>query len=195
MKVVAFNGSPRREGNTAHGLRIIMAELEAAGIETELVQVGANPPQGCISCYSCHRQALGKCAITADYVNEWVEKISAADGILLGSPVYFHNITGQMKSFIDRVGFVARGNGRMFTGKIAGGLMTVRRAGAVSALDAMLNFFMVMQMYVAGGTNIIATGKSGDLAKDEEGVGRAAVIGKNMAAFLHMKEVYQKKGK
>ena len=133
MKVVGFNGSPRKNGNTADSMRIIFGELEKRGIETELVQVGGCLLHGCAACYSCRKNKLQRCAITSDPVNEWIEKIIAADGIILGSPVYFNDVTSEMKALIDRAGFVARANERMYDQKAGAAFVTLRRTGAVHA--------------------------------------------------------------
>jgi multimeric flavodoxin WrbA len=192
MKVVAFNGSPRREGNTAQIIEIVLGELAKHGVETEVVQVGGIGLRGCTSCYSCQRNKATACAITVDPLNEWIEKIMAADGILLGSPVYVHDVTSDMKAMIDRVGFVARANGRMFTQKAGAGVVAVRRVGAMHALDTMLNFFMSMQMYAVGGSNVVVASKLGDVDKDLEGVQHMTALGHNMARLLEMMAAYRK---
>ncbi|MBP2640005.1 MAG: NADPH-dependent reductase [Firmicutes bacterium] len=190
MKVVAFNGSPRRGGNTEQMLWIVLNELIKHGIETEFVQVGGTELRFCKACGYCHTNKTAKCAISKDPVNEWIEKIIAADGIILGSPVYFHNVTGEMKAFIDRVGFVARGNGRIFTGKIGAGLVAMRRMGAMSALDAMFNFFVSMQMYVVAAPSLVVATDKGDAARDPEGLQSMEALGKNMSKLLEMRDLY-----
>ncbi|MHC1746301.1 MAG: flavodoxin family protein [Negativicutes bacterium] len=190
MKVVAFNGSPRRGGNTEQMLKIVLNELVKHGIETEFVQVGGTGLRFCKACNYCHKNKTAKCAISNDPVNEWIEKIIAADGIILGSPVYFHNVTGEMKAFIDRVGFVARGNGRIFTGKIGAGLVAMRRMGAMPALDAMFNFFVSMQMYVVAAPSLVVARDIGDAERDPEGLQSMENLGKNMSKLLEMRDLY-----
>jgi len=103
MKVVAFNGSPRKKGNTVCSLGIVLSELEKAGIETELIHVGKENVHGCRSCFACVKKQNVQCAFNDDPVNEWIGKMQAADGILLGSPVYFSGVSGTMKSFLETV--------------------------------------------------------------------------------------------
>ena len=191
MKVVAFNGSPHREGNTAQIIKIVLGELARNGVETESVQVGGSRVRGCTACFSCHKNKSTACVITDDPVNEWIEKIMAADGIILGSPVYFHDVTSEMKAFIDRVGFVARANGRMFSGKAGAAVVAVRRIGAVHTLDTMLSFFMSMQMYIVGGSNMVVASKFGDVDKDAEGVENMMTLGRSMALLLKMMTAYR----
>lgn len=190
MKVVAFNGSSRRGGNTEQMLKIVMNELVKRGIETEFVQVGGTELRFCKACDYCHTHKTSKCAISSDPVNEWLEKIIAADGIILGSPVYFHNVTGEMKAFIDRIGFVARGNGRIFSGKVGAGVVAMRRMGAMSALDAMFNFFVSMQMYVAAVPSLVVARNIGDAEKDTEGLQSMETLGASMAKLLEMRDLY-----
>lgn len=191
MKLVAFNGSPRRDGNTAQSMKIVLEELARNGVETELVQVGGTGVRGCAACFSCHKNKSTSCAITSDPVNEWIEKIIAADAVLLGSPVYFHDVTSEMKAFIDRVGFVARANGRMFSGKAGAAVVAVRRIGAVHALDTMLSFLMAMRMYIVGGPNMVVANKLGDVEKDVEGVENMLTLGRDMATLLKMRAAYR----
>jgi multimeric flavodoxin WrbA len=104
MKVVAFNGSARAEGNTAILLNVVLDALRKEGIETELVTLAGKDIPGCRACYKCFEKADGHCAVTGDIVNECIDKMRAADGILLGSPTYFSNVTAGMKALIERAG-------------------------------------------------------------------------------------------
>ena len=101
MKVIAFNGSPRKKGNTYTAMRIVMDVLEREGIETEIIQVGSQKVNGCIACQKCSENRNEKCVIATDKVNEWIQKMKEADGIILGSPTYFAGVNGTMKSFLD----------------------------------------------------------------------------------------------
>jgi multimeric flavodoxin WrbA len=107
MKVVAFNGSPKHNGNTAQSLKIVLAELEKEGIETELVQLGGRKVFGCLACGKCWSNRDGKCARTDDDMNEILAKMFEADGVLIGSPTYFSNVSTEVKALIDRGGYVA----------------------------------------------------------------------------------------
>ncbi len=186
MKVIAFNGSPRPNGNTAASIQIALNELEKHGIETELIQVGGVLVRGCTSCYHCYKNKVKKCTVTSDPLNEWIEKIIAADGIILGSPVYFNDVTAEMKALIDRAGFVARANGRMYKHKAGAAVVAVRRVGAVHALDTMLHFFLAMQMFIVGGSNTVIADTIGDVEKDGEGIRNMKTMGENMALLLKM---------
>ena len=191
MKVVAFNGSPRRGGNTESMLQTVLEELARHGIQTELIQVGGTGLRTCVACNYCQQHRTSECAFTGDPINEWIGKAKAADGIILGSPVYFYNVTGEMKALMDRMGYVARGNGRMFTGKAGAAVVAMRRSGAITALDAMLNFFMAMQMYIVGGPSFVVARDMGDASQDAEGLQNLHALGRNMAQLLDMMNQYR----
>ena len=186
MRVIAFNGSPRREGNTAILLRAVLAELEAAGIATELVQVGGRRIAGCRACYGCKKNLDGRCAVKNDPLNGWLAKAVAADGIVLGSPTYFSDLTSEMKAFIDRVGYVSKANGYLLRGKAGAAVAPVARTGAVHALDSMHHLFFNAQMYVvgAGFMNSVMGREPGDVERDEVGMRNMRDLGRNMAALL-----------
>ena len=114
MFVIAFNGSPRKNGNTHRALRMVLDELEKEGIDTELVEMGSEPVAPCQACGVCRQRKDGKCKITDDRVNEYVAKIAMADGVLIGSPVYYGTMNAQTKAFIDRVGYVGGANAGMY---------------------------------------------------------------------------------
>ena len=136
MKVVAFNGSARKDGNTAILIRRVFGELKAAGIETELVQLAGKKIRGCTACGKCYQNKDKKCVVDNDILNECLEKMVAADGIILGSPTYFADVTTETKALIDRAGFVARANSDMLGRKVGAAVVAVRRAGAVHAFDS-----------------------------------------------------------
>lgn len=190
MRVVAFNGSPRTQGNTAAIIKLVFSELEKQGIETELVQVGGILKQGCTGCNYCHKNKSASCVITNDPLNEWIEKIVAADGIILGSPVYFNDVTSEMKAFIDRAGYVARANDRMYKHKIGAAVVAVRRNGAVHALDTMFHFLSSMQLFIVGGSNNVLANRIGDVEKDLEGLQNMQTLGINMALLLKALNAY-----
>jgi multimeric flavodoxin WrbA len=186
MKVVAFNGSPRSNGNTQQALQIVLDELKAEGIETELVNIADKQLEPCHACYSCGRNKDQRCIYDKDRLNDWVQLMIKADGILLGSPVYFGTMNAQMKAFIDRAGFVARQNGDLFKRKVGAAVAVNRRAGALTAFDDMNHFFLIGQMIVPGSDywNIVNANKPGDILADEEGVRTMRTLGKNMAWLL-----------
>jgi len=186
MKVVAFNGSARRDGNTALLIRKVFSELEAAGIETELVQLAGQPVRGCTACMQCFERKDRQCVIKTDIVNTAVEQMSAADGILLGSPTYFADVTSEMKALIDRCGMVNRANGDLLARKVGAGVVAVRRGGSMHALQTLQNFFLIGQMIIPGSSywNLCIGRNIGEVEQDEEGMRTMATLGRNMAWLL-----------
>jgi multimeric flavodoxin WrbA len=186
MKVVAFNGSVRPEGNTYALLTTVLQELEAEGLKTQLVQLGPKALQGCIACYKCHKNKDQRCAVKKDKLNDYIALMLEADGILLGSPTYFADLSSNMKSLIDRAGMTARANGDMFRRKVGAAVVAVRRAGAIHVFDSINHFFTIGQMIIPGSSywNVGLGHKIGDVAKDEEGLATMKVLGQNMAWLL-----------
>ena len=140
MKVIAFNGSVRKEGNTEYLTRRCLTELEREGIETELVNLGSKPAQGCIACYKCFDNKDHRCVLDNDEINSHISKMIAADSIILGSPTYFGNVTVGMKALIERSGMVARANNNHLCQKVGAGIVAVRRAGAIQVILDLLIF-------------------------------------------------------
>ena len=192
MKVVAFNGSARKDGNTAILIKHVLKELEKEGIKTELVQLAGQKMQGCIACYKCFEAKNKRCAVTDDIVNECIGKMEQAEGITLGSPTYFADCTAQIKALIERAGFVSKANGEMFKRKIGASVVSVRRSGAIHAFDTLNHFFTIGQMITVGSSywNIGVGREIGEVEKDEEGLLTMSVLGKNMAWLI--KKVYGK---
>ncbi len=186
MKVVAFSGSARKNGNTALLLRTALAELEAEGIETELVQLAGTEINGCIACYQCFQKKDGRCAVEKDCINDCLEKMKGADAILLGSPTYFADVSTEMKALMDRCGMVSRANDDMFKRKLGAAVVAARRAGAIHVFDTMNHFFLIGQMIVVGSNywNIGMGREKEEVAKDEEGMNTMKVLGQNMAWAL-----------
>jgi len=183
MKVVAFNGSPRKDGNTFIMINRGFQELQREGIETELVQLSAKQIHGCIACYKCFENKDQRCAVKDDAANEYVEKILGAQGVVLGSPVYFMDVTPEMKCLIDRAGFVSSANGRMFKNKVGGTVAAVRRSGGVHSIDSMNHFFLSQEIFIAG--RALGVGREkGEVEKDEEGMQLAKTLGQRMAWLL-----------
>ena len=183
MKVVAFNGSPRKDGNTAILIKHVFGELEKEGIETELVQLADKVIHGCIACEKCGENRDRRCAVKNDAANECIEKMLGADGIILGSPVYFQDVTSEMIALIDRTGYVSRANGRMFKRKVGASVVAVRRSGAIHALDTMDHFFLSGEMVIVGRALAIGRAK-GEVEKDAEGIQLAISLGQRMAWVL-----------
>lgn len=186
MKVTAFNGSARKDGNTAILINYVLSELRNEGIDTELVQLAGKKIHGCIACYKCMENKDGQCAVKDDIANECIQKMIEADGIILGSPTYFSDVTPEMKALIDRAGFVARMNDFMFKRKLGAAIVAVRRAGATHVFDTINHLFLGSQMIVPGSIywNIGIGRDKGDVEKDEEGIRTMKVLGQNMAWLL-----------
>ena len=186
MKVVAFCGSARKKGNTASLLGLALEELEKEGIDTELVELAGNPPPGCIACYKCFETKDGRCAVDNDIINDCIAKMREADGILLGSPTYFADVSAGMKALIERCGMVSRANGDLYKRKVGAGVVAVRRAGAYQVFNSLNAFFLIGQMIVVGSSywNIGKGRQSGEVLNDEEGVKTMRDLGHNMAWLL-----------
>ncbi|MBK1809901.1 flavodoxin family protein [Clostridium sp. YIM B02505] len=198
MKVVMFNGSPNKEGNTFHALKLVANELEREGIETEIIHVGNKTIRGCIACGYCTKNKNGKCVINTDPVNEWIEKMKTADGIILGSPVHYSAIAGTMKSFLDRAFRVAEANDSMLRLKVGAAVVAVRRAGGIPTFDQLNNYINHSEMVIPTSNywNVINGRLPGEALQDEEGAQIMRVLGKNMAWLINLiengKEVIQK---
>ena len=186
MKVVAFNGSARAEGNTAILLNLVLDEIRNEGIETELVSLAGKTIPGCRACYKCFEKTDGHCVVNGDIVNECIDKMRTADGILLGSPTYFSDITAGMKALIERAGMTSRANQDLLKRKVGAGVVAVRRAGAMHAFSSLNFFFLIGQMIVVGSNywNIGIGREAGEVEKDIEGVQTMKVLGQNMAWLL-----------
>jgi multimeric flavodoxin WrbA len=186
MKVTAFNGSPRPEGNTSILIGHVFEALEKEGIETELVNVGGGKIRGCIACYRCFASKDQRCAVTDDIANSCVEKMLASDGIIIGSPTYFAALTPETKALIDRCGMVARANGDMLRRKAGAAVVAVRRGGAINVFDTINHFFTIGQMIIPGSSywNVGIGRNIGDVEADEEGIKTMQTLGENMAWLL-----------
>jgi multimeric flavodoxin WrbA len=184
-KVLAINGSPRKDGNTSILIGYILKELENEGIETEVYQIGGKSVHGCTACMKCFENRDGKCSIDNDPVNAIIEKMIESDGIILGSPVYFLDVTPEMKALIDRIGFVSFANDRPLRDKVANVAVAVRRSGGVRTADTMLHFLLANAMIVPGFPAIGIGRDIGDVEGDEEGVATARMVGQSMARVLN----------
>lgn len=190
MKVVAFNGSARKDGNTAILLRTVLKELADEGIETELVEMSGAKINGCRSCKTCSPKKNRRCSQTGDMGNTYLEKMEQADGIILGSPTYVTDVSTEMKALIDRGTQVSKANGEMFRHKVGAAVVAVRRGGAIHVFDTLNHFFLINEMIVPGSSywNIGIGLQPGDVANDAEGIQTMKVLGRNMAWLL--KKIY-----
>jgi multimeric flavodoxin WrbA len=186
MKVIAFNGSARKDGNTAILASTVLKELKKAGIETGMVQLSGKKIRGCIACGKCYENKDKRCVVTNDILNDCIEKMVAADGIILASPTYFTDVSPEMKALIDRAGYVARANDHMFRHKVGAAVVAARRAGAIHTFDTLNHFFLISQMIVPGSSywNIGMGLAPGDVKKDKEGLATMKTLGTNMAWLM-----------
>jgi multimeric flavodoxin WrbA len=186
MKVIAFNGSAQKEGNTSILLNTVLDELKAEGFGTEMYHLAGKPIQGCIACFKCQENKNKRCVIEKDIVNECIQKMLEANGILLGSPTYFADLSAGMKALIERCGMVTRVNGDLLKRKIGAGVVAVRRAGATNVFNSLNYFFLISQMIVPGSSywNIGIGRKPGEVSNDAEGLQTMKNLGKNMAWLL-----------
>lgn len=186
MKVVAFNGSPRKGGNTEVLIQTVFKELNRAGVDTELVNLAGKPIRGCKACHCCVTKKNGHCAIKNDVINSCIDKMVEADGIIIGSPTYFADVTSETKSLIDRCGFVTRANGNVLARKVGAAVVAVRRAGAIHTFDTINHFFTIGEMITVGSSywNIGHGREPGTVRKDKEGMNTMRTLGRNMAWLL-----------
>lgn len=189
MKVVAINGSPKEHGNTFAAISAVCEQLTAEGIECEIIHVGNKAVRGCIACGQCGRNKNEKCVLEGDGVNEWVQAIKSADGLILGSPVYYSAIAGTMKCFLDRAFYVAGANGGLFRHKVGACVVADRRAGAVPTFNQLNNYINYAEMFMPSSNywNVAYGTLPGDVAKDIEGQQIMRVLGRNMAWLLKAK--------
>lgn len=194
MKVVAISGSPNRNGNTAEAIQIVAKELNAEGIDVEVLQVGHKSIRGCIACGGCAKAQNEKCVFPDDFVNDYLHKMKEADGIILASPVYYSAISGNMKCFLERAFYVAGVNGGMLRHKVGASMVVVRRSGGLPAFEQLNNFLLYSEMVIPSSVywNVIHGRVAGDVQHDPEGVQILQVLGQNMAWLLksldHSKE-------
>jgi multimeric flavodoxin WrbA len=186
MKVVAFNGSARKDGNTAILIRHVFRELEKQEIETEMVQLSGSRIHGCIACMKCFENKDQRCSVKNDIANSCIEKMVDADGIILGSPTYFANVSTEMKALIDRAGMVSRANSDMLARKVGAAVVAVRRAGAIHVFNSINHFFFIGQMIVPGSSywNLGMGRQKGEVEKDDEGIKTMKDLGRNIAWLL-----------
>lgn len=190
MKVVAFNGSPNKEGNTYHALKMVVSELEKEGIETEIIHVGNKAIRGCIACNQCAKNRNEKCVLPGDEVNDWIQKIKEADGIILGSPVHYAALSATMKSFLDRAFYVTGNNGGMLRHKVGASVVAVRRTGGIPTFNQLNNYLAYSEMLIPTSNywNVIHGTSPGEVSQDKEGIQIMRVLGKNMAWLMKLVE-------
>lgn len=186
MKIIAFNGSPRKDGNTSTLIKTVFEELEKEHIKTEEIHTGAKQIHGCIACMKCWENKDRHCVLKNDNLNEWIDKMCEADGIILGSPVYCADLSGQIKSFMDRTSMVACANNDMFQRKLGASVVAVRRAGSVHTFHSLNAYFTIAQMIIVGSSywNMGFGMEKGEVLGDGEGLQTMRNLGINMAWLL-----------
>jgi len=190
VKTVAFNGSPNKNGNTFHGLQMVAEELEKEGITTEIIHVGNKAVRGCLACGQCVKKKNEQCIQADDPVNEWIQLMKEADGILIGSPVHFSAIGGTMKSFLDRAFYVTGVNNSMLRHKVGASVVAVRRSGGLPTFNQLNNFLSYSEMLLPSANywNVIHGTRPGEATQDEEGKQIMRMLGKNMAWLMKLVE-------
>jgi len=183
MKAIAINGSPRPGGNTEIMLKKVLEPLEAAGWSTEYRQIGGKPVRGCLACMKCVEKRNGRCIIEGDDINDYLERMYAADAIILGSPTYFADVTPELKALIDRAGFVALANDGAFSGKIGAAVVAVRRGGATHVFDTINHMFLISSMIVPGSLywNLGMGRDKGEVLDDDEAMRNMSHLGQTIA--------------
>jgi multimeric flavodoxin WrbA len=186
MKVVAFNGSPRKGGNTEILINEVFKSIEKKGIKTELIQVGGKNVKGCIACMKCRKKGDGRCHQDNDYLNKCISKMEKADAILIGSPTYFSDLTSDIKALIDVAGYALRGAGKPLRRKIGAAVVSARRAGAIHTFNSINHFFLINEMIVPGSSywNIGIGKDKGEVLRDQEGIKTMKTLGDNIAWLL-----------
>ena len=179
-KVLLLNGSPHVNGCTMTALEEVAKTLEAEGIETEIIQVGSKEVRGCVSCGGCNK--LGKC-VYDDVVNEVAAKLESADGLVVGSPVYYASPNGTILAFMDRLFYSAKYSKQM---KVGASVVSCRRGGSTASFDALNKYFTISGMPVASSTywNQVHGSKAEDVKKDLEGLQTMRNLGRNMAFLI-----------
>ena len=180
MKALLINGSPHTNGCTFTALSIVAEELQKNGIETEIVHIGNKDIRGCIACGKCAE--LGRCVFN-DIVNEVAPKFEQADGLVVGSPVYYAGPNGTLTNLLDRLFFSTPFDKRM---KVGAAVVSARRGGTTAAFDRLNKYFTISEMPIASSRywNMVHGLTSEDVMKDEEGVQIMRILGRNMAFLI-----------
>ena len=189
MKALLINGSPHANGCTFTALKAVADELEKNGVETEIVHVGNKDIRGCIACGKCRE--LGHCVFN-DIVNELAPKLHEADGLVIGSPVYYAGPNGTLTNLMDRLFFSANYELRM---KVGAAVCSARRAGTTATFDRLNKYFTISEMPVVSSRywNMVHGFTPEDVMQDEEGVQSMRILARNMA--FPMKAIAAEKAK
>ncbi len=185
MKVILLNGSPHKDGCTYTALSEAAHRLEERGIETEILQLGTKPVRGCIACQACSK--AGHCVFDDDVVNQWIDKIKEADGVIAGSPVYYAGPNGAFCAVLDRVFYAA---GSAFRFKPAAAVLSARRGGASASFDRLNKYFTIAEMPVVASQywNAVHGMTPEEVKQDKEGLQIMRTLAENMAWMLKAME-------
>jgi len=185
MKIVAFNGSPRKNGNTNTLIEAVLKPLKDAGAETKIIQVGGSGIKPCTGCRMCYKNKNRKC-VTNDILNTFTEDVWSADAVIIASPTYYANPTPEIRCLIDRLGYVSRANDGLLRRKAGAALAVNRRAGAMTVLDSIHKLFFISDMYAVGSSywNMAFGREPGEVAKDAEGMQTMKNLGENILYLL-----------
>jgi len=180
MKVIAFNGSPHNNGVIAKGISVIQQELENAEIEVEVIHVGSKHISGCIDCRQCRE--TNRCIIKDDIVNEAIDKLQSADGIILGGPVYYGGVAGTFKCFLDRLFFASP----KMPFKVGATVVSLRRSGGIAVFQQLNNYFNLSEIIITPGVywNIMHGNNANETLEDQEGLQIMEIQGRNMAWLI-----------
>ncbi|MBM3420819.1 MAG: flavodoxin family protein [Bacteroidetes bacterium] len=186
MRVIGINGSPRKDGNTSILIREVLKVLSENGIKTGFFQLGGQDVRGCVACMKCKKKKDGFCHKNNEVLNRLIGKMKKADGIIIGSPVYFSDVTPEVKALMDVAGYAGRAAGNIFRRKVGAAVVAVRRAGAIHTFDSINHFFLINEMIVPGSSywNIGIGREKGEVLNDEEGMRTMRILGENMAWVL-----------
>ena len=187
MHVIVINGSPRPNGNTAIALEWMTDELRQEGITTETIQIGDQVIRGCVACEHCITSQDNLCAITNDCINDLILKIRQADGVVIGSPTYFHGMAGTLKCAMDRIFYAGRRNGG-YRNKVCGAAIAVRRNGGQEVFKQIAAYYQSAEMIVAPSRGVGYGNKKGEIRQDTEGQHVIRFHANAMAWILKMKE-------
>jgi multimeric flavodoxin WrbA len=186
MKVLGISGSPRRGGNTDLLIHTALAVLAAEGIETDFLSLAERPVKPCLACGGCFQSDDVRCVQADPAFDGVLERFAAADGILIGSPVYFGSATPQTMALLDRVGYVARRHPELLRRKVGAAIAVARRAGQNFTFAQLNFFFLIAQMIVPGSTywNVAVGREKGEVQNDAEGLETVKTLARNVAWLL-----------
>lgn len=186
MKILGINCSPRKGGNTEILIKEVFKSLEANGIKTEFFHLGGKKVNGCIACMKCRKAKDGQCHQDNEVLNKCMIKMVEADGIIIGSPTYFSDLSTEAKALIDVSGYALRGAGNPLKKKLGAAVVAVRRAGGIHVFDSINHFFLINEMIIPGSSywNIGIGREKGEVADDAEGMETMRKLGENMAWLL-----------